>query len=169
MADLEDEPNEATIQFHGCERLGAVNLRGTGVASRDFELREFNAEIAGVRHSVEIKVSGLAGFLLAKASAAYSRRRPKDWYDIALVLVHNDAGGPDEAAVAVLNRFREHISGSTRTAIVDLRANFADAGMQGPRAYVQQMRLDQPELDPIVVAGDAVAAVEQFTRLVLQS
>ena len=46
-------------------------------------------------------MAGLAGFLLAK-TPAHSRRKRKDWYDIADVLLHNDAGGVDAAASAVL-------------------------------------------------------------------
>lgn len=166
-ADLDDQPDEATFLFNGCEYLGAVNLRGTGFAARDLEVRELSAKIGGDLHTVEVYVSGLGGFLLAKARAAYSRRRRKDWYDIAFVLLHNDAGGPDEAAAAVLDRFGEDIVGATRSAIIDLRANFSDTGSQGPRAYVEQMLLDQPDIDRTVTAADAVAAVERFSSLVL--
>ncbi|HUS60676.1 MAG TPA: hypothetical protein VMY34_00680, partial [Acidimicrobiales bacterium] len=35
LADLDTEPNEATVRFDACDNLGAVNLRGTGFASRD--------------------------------------------------------------------------------------------------------------------------------------
>ena len=51
-----------------------------------------------------------AGFLLAKCAAAHSRRQPKDWYDIAFVLLHNDLGGPAEAANAVTEKFRSELS-----------------------------------------------------------
>lgn len=168
LADLDDQPNEATIQFTECEQLGAVNLRGTRFASRDIEVRELSAEIRGEIHTVGINVAGLAGFLLAKAAAAYSRRRTKDWYDIAFVLIHNDAGGPGAAAVAVLDRFSGDISGSTRTALLDLQGNFANLEAQGPRAYAQQSRFDQPGLEPDVAAADAVTAIEQFIGLVLE-
>ncbi len=167
LADLDDQPDEATFLFNGCEYLGAVNLRGTGFAARDLEVRELSAKIGGDLHTVEVNVSGLGGFLLAKARAAYSRRRRKDWYDIAFVLLHNDAGGPDEAAAAVLDRFGDDIVGATRSAIIDLRANFSDTSSQGPRAYVEQMLLDQPDIDRTVTAADAVAAVERFSSLVL--
>lgn len=39
LADLEDVPNQTTLAFDGCEHLGAVNLRGTGFAARDCQLR----------------------------------------------------------------------------------------------------------------------------------
>ena len=84
---------------------GAVNLRGTGFAARDFEVRKLSTRIGGVLHDAEVNVAGLAGFLLAKAAAALSRRKPKDWYDIAFVLLHNDAGGPNAAATRVRGQF----------------------------------------------------------------
>ncbi|MEX0658997.1 MAG: hypothetical protein WD080_07680, partial [Egibacteraceae bacterium] len=87
LTDQDDIPSEATVTFHGCDDLGAVNLRGTGYASRDVDVRKLHGHIGGVDHTPEINVTGLAGFLLAKAAAARSRRKPKDWYDIAYVLL----------------------------------------------------------------------------------
>ena len=86
LADLRDEPAEAMITFDECKNLGAVNLRGTGFASRDIEVHDLSARIGGVTHHTKVNVAGLAGFLLAKVAAAYSRRKAKDWYDIAFVL-----------------------------------------------------------------------------------
>ena len=65
LADLDDQPNEATIQFDACEELRAVNLRGTGFAARDVEVRTLTAKVGGVVPTAEINVSSLAGFLLA--------------------------------------------------------------------------------------------------------
>lgn len=163
LADLRTKPAEATIVFDECENLGAVNLRGTGFASRDIEVRELSTRIGGVTHHAEVNVSGLAGFLLAKTAAAYSRRKTKDWYDIAFVLMHNDAGGPAAAARLVRDRFGGELQ-AIRTALDDLRANFAAPGTQGPQAYVQQMRIDHPDLDAATLAADAVLAVEEFHR-----
>ena len=44
LADIDIEPNEAVVRFDACEQLGAVNLRGTGFASRDVEARELTAK-----------------------------------------------------------------------------------------------------------------------------
>jgi hypothetical protein len=120
-----------------------------------------------VVHTVEVNVSGLAGFLLAKTAAAYSRRHPKDWYDIAFVLLHNDAGGPEQAAAVVLERFGGEINGSIRTAIEDLNANFANPTAQGPAAYAEQIRLDHPELDRATAAADPVVAVTHFCERIV--
>jgi len=164
LADLDDVPADATVAFKNCDRLGAVNLRGTRFACRDVEFRMIRARIGGVNHEVELGVSGIAGFLLAKTAAARSRRKPKDWYDIAFVLLHNDAGGPEAAADAVRARFMPEVKGAARTALEDLRANFDRPDNQGPTAYTDQMLNDHPDLDPTAVAADAVVAVETFCR-----
>ena len=125
LADIDDIPAGADIHFDGCQTLGAANLRGTGFASRDVELRTLRSRVGGVDLVAEVNVTGLAGFLLAKSAAARSRRKTKDWYDIAFVLLHNDASGPSEAAEVVARRFGAELAG-VRTALDDLRANFAD-------------------------------------------
>jgi hypothetical protein len=167
LADLENERDGVTVKFDECENLGAANLRGTGYAARDVEIRQVTSKIGGVIHTVEVNVSGLAGFLLAKIAAAYSRRMPKDWYDVAFVLLHNDAGGPEQAAAVVLEHFGGEIDGSIRTAIEDLKANFAKPPAQGPLAYAGQILLDHPELDHATAAADAVVAVTAFCERVV--
>jgi hypothetical protein len=166
LADQDDLPSEATVTFDGCDDLGAVNLRGTGYASRDVEVRQLRARIGGVDHTAELNVTGLAGFLLAKAAAAWSRRKTKDWYDIAYVLLHNDAGGPDAAADAVVDRFGPEVAGF-RTSLMDLRANFSTPDAQGPTAYADQLTADHPEVDRTTATADAVIAIERFTDRVL--
>ena len=54
-----------------------MNLRGTGFAARDIEVRELSVRDRNVTHTAEVNVSGLAGFLLAKTAAAFSRRKAK--------------------------------------------------------------------------------------------
>lgn len=167
LSDVDDVANEEEFTFDDCEDLGAANLRGTGYAARDMEIRELTSKIGGDLLTIEVNVCGLAGFLLAKVAAAHSRRKPKDWYDIAFVLLHNDFGGPDEAAAAVLDRFGGELSGSIRTAIEDLNANFANPTAQGPAAYAEQILIDHPELDRATATADAVVAVQRFVELVL--
>jgi hypothetical protein len=164
LADLDDAPAGANIAFDGCTHLGAANLRGTGFASRDVEIRTLTASVGGAKQMAEINVTGLAGFLLAKSAAARSRRKTKDWYDIAFVLLHNDAGGPEPAAQAVLSRFADDLR-MVRTALDDLLSNFAATDAQGPQAYAEQMTLDHRDLDGASLLAEAVVAVETFHRL----
>jgi len=164
LADLDDQPAGASVNFDDCERLGAANLRGTGYAARDAHVLELSAKDGGVLRTVEVCVTGLAGFLLAKTAAAYGRRKPKDWYDIAYVLLYNEAGGVAAAVDTVRATFRGQLA-PARAALVDLAANFADEGAQGPNAYVAQVMADDPSLDPAMAATDAVLAVTRFCEL----
>lgn len=110
-------------------------------------------------------MTGLAGFLLAKVAAARERRKTKDWYDIAFVLLENDAGGPSDAAAAV----GKLVDGDVRihqTALDDLRSNFADVEAQGAHAYADQMLVDHPDLNAATLRADAVLAVRSFVEAV---
>ena len=167
LADLETEPNGATVIFDDCEHLGAANLRGTGFAARDVEVRRISAKDGGVWRNVEVNVTGLAGFLLAKVAAAHGRRKAKDWYDIAFVLLHNDAGGPRPAVRLVLDTFGADLGGLT-TALQDLAANFSDPRAQGPTAYAEQFVIDHPDEDFSTLAADALVAVETFCQALLR-
>lgn len=167
LADLEDAPANSIVTFDECEGLGAVNLRGSGFASRDIEVHKLTARVGDDARTIEVNVSGLAGFLLAKNAAARSRRTPKDWYDLAFVLHFNDEGGPEAAAGKVLEKFGAELDGAPSTALRELAANFADQAAQGTRAYVRQMLVDHPELDSSTIAADAILAVGTFCTLLL--
>lgn len=105
LADLDDQQQGASVHFDNTEKLGAVNLRGTGYASRDFAPRSLTANDQGSKITAEVNVTGLAGFLLAKSAAAYGRHKAKDYYDIAFVLLHHnevfDEAGPLDPADVV--------------------------------------------------------------------
>jgi hypothetical protein len=161
LADLDGERAGVTVRFDECENLGAVNLRGTGFASRDIVVQKLRARVGGTMYEVEVNVTGLAGFLLAKTAAAHSRRKAKDWYDLAFVLLHNDAGGPKAAAEAVKDKFSGDLE-AIRTALNDLLANFKTADAQGPAAYSQQMLLDHPDMNAKQLTADAILAIEEF-------
>ena len=134
LADQPDARSGDTFHFDGCESLGAVNLMGTGYASQDVRMTSLEARVGDDRHRVELYVTGLAGYLLAKMAAARERRLPKDWYDIAFVLRHNDDGGAEAAARTILQRFPGVFAGSARTSLLELQANFQDPEGQGPNA-----------------------------------
>ncbi len=162
LADLADVEDRKTLIFDGCVSLGAINLRGTGFVARDWTVRSFAAEIDGATMTVQIRVATLPAYLLTKSHAAHSRGLTKDWYDIAYVLLHNDAGGPSEAAQLTFNRFGSELVGATDTVIGELAANFATADSQGSLAYAITMTSLHPDLDEDVLANDAVEAVRIF-------
>jgi hypothetical protein len=162
LADQDDIPNQTTVSFDQCQSLGAVNLRGTGFAALDYELRPITASVEGVPVSVQLRVAKLPAYLLAKVHAAHGRALTKDWYDVAYVLLHNDEGGPQAAARRVSDRFGDRLVGSTETALSELSANFTDADSQGSVAYATTMSSMHGELDFDILSNDAVAAVSIF-------
>ncbi len=164
LADLDGEPAGAVVHFDECDVLGAVNVRGTGFAARDYSSLTLRSRIGGVDYEVGVNVTGIAGFLIGKAAAARSRRAEKDWYDIAFVLLHNDFGGPEYAARVTSERFGQDLVGSMRTALDDLLANFDSPGSQGPQAYASQVLVDHPGADDAQLRADAVLAVRSFYR-----
>lgn len=169
LADLDDQPQNADIHFDGTENLGAANLRGTGYASRDYAPQTLTAFDQGAKITAEVNITGLAGFLLAKTAAAHGRHKAKDYYDIAFVLLHHnevfDRAGPIDPAHVVLQRLGA--PAELRTAIADLAANFSDNHAQGTAAYVEQLLINNPGLDPATTATDAQLAVAAFTNALL--
>ncbi len=162
LTDLEDYPASATVNFAECDALGAVNLRGTRFASRDFIRHPLSSKVGGVYYNVEVNVTGVAGFLMAKSAAAYSRRKEKDWYDIAFVLLHGNDGGPRDAAERTKAIFSGDLVGETRTALDELLSNFTRESDQGPSAYASQFSIDHPQEDDNQLRSDAVLAVSEY-------
>lgn len=162
LADLDDVKDYETLIFDGCDSLGAINIRGTRFDARDWTLHSFATTIDGETLTVQIRVASLPAYLLTKLHAAHGRGLTKDWYDIAYVLLHNDAGGPSEAARLTVDRFGSELIGATDTVIGELAANFATADSQGSLAYAITMTGLHPDLDEDVLANDAVEAVRIF-------
>lgn len=171
LADLDDQPQGATIHFDNTATLGAVNLRGTGYARKDYVAQTVVAYDQGARVTAELNVAGLAGFLLAKTAAAHGRHKSKDYYDIAFVLLHHNEihldGALMDPAAVVLQRLGAPTE--LRSAFEDLAANFADNQAQGVEAYVQQLLINNPGIDPVTAATDAQLAVGAFTRSLLNA
>ncbi len=54
LADLDDKPAQATTLFDDCESLGAVNLRGTGFAAKDWEFRPITPNLGAGLSTVDV-------------------------------------------------------------------------------------------------------------------
>src|SRR5665213_250163 len=162
LADLVNVADHTTVSFDGCESLGAVNLRGTGFAAKDWTLHKITSTVGDRMATVQLRVATLPAYLLAKTHAAQGRNLVKDWYDIAFVLLHNDGGGPSEAARLTVDRFGNDLVAATETALGELSSNFADEAAQGSVAYATIMMGLHPDLDFDVLANDAVVAVAIF-------
>ena len=74
------------------------------------------------------------------------------------------------ARSTVLRQFSRHCLRpvpQARTALCDLRVNFDDHACQGTTAYVDQVTLDEPDLDPTEAGADPMLAVHALCSTLL--
>jgi hypothetical protein len=161
LCDLDDQPAQTVVKFRDAGTLGAVNLRGTGYAVRDWILRDLTASIDGNLVAVQVRFAALAGYLVAKAHALRDRRLDKDMYDLAYVLIHNDAGGPGPAADRVLGAFGDDLP-FLKAMFHEVGASFNAPSDSGSAAYARLAADADPDADPDQLAADAYAAVTEF-------
>jgi hypothetical protein len=161
LCDLDDEPAESLVTFRGAKTLGAVNLRGTGYAARDWNFHNLSATIDDRLVSARVRFAALAGYLVAKGHALRNRRLEKDMYDLAYVLIHNDAGGPGPAAGEVIAKFGTDLP-SLQSMFREVGASFSSPADAGPTAYVRLALDNEPDEDSALLAADAYAAIAEF-------
>src|SRR5439155_26196842 len=95
------------------------------------------------------------------------RQKQKDFYDLAYVLLYNRAGGPIQAADAILRGpSRAHVVSLART-LGELRERFRDASSPGTIAFVELHEIAVPGGDKRQLAQDAVGAVGVFVGRLL--
>lgn len=76
LCDPDEEGEGEVIRPGGCEKLAAVNLRGTGYVARDFTFETLSADFDdGARVTVQARFAGLCGYLLSKCVARYHGAR----------------------------------------------------------------------------------------------
>jgi hypothetical protein len=163
LCDLPDQREHEVIRPSGCAKLAAVNLRGTGYVALDFAWEELSGELAdGTQVSVRVRFAGLAGYLLSKCVTARSRAATKDYYDLAYVLLHNRAGGPEQAARQVLESELATELPSLRSTLIEIRERYTSTAEVGPHGYAEQAVEVDPEADASELRADAVDAVQRF-------
>lgn len=170
LCDRDDVQDKAVVRPRGCTNLRFANLRGTGYVARDFVEENVTDHLPeGAPATVTVRFAGLQGYLLAKLAALLDRQLDKDHYDLVYVLLHHKAGtGPRGAAGALLagpfrrdlppleNRFRE------------LASRFSRPDDHGPVAYAKQFTLVYPDADLATLTQDAISAVQEFTRPLIE-
>lgn len=167
LCDLGDHPEGEIIRPRGCTTLAAANLRGTGYVASDFSWEDLSGELAdGTTVSARARFAGLAGYLLSKCVAVRTRAATKDYYDLAYVLLHNRAGGPEQAAQRLLDGGLAGELAALRTIFLEVRERYAKTNDSGPRGYAEQALEVEPEADEAELRADAVDVVQRFlTRL----
>jgi hypothetical protein len=163
LCDLPDHREHEVVRPRGCAELTAANLRGTGYVASDFSWVQLSGELEdGTRVTVRVRFAGLEGYLLAKCVAARARAAAKDYYDLVYVLLHNRAGGPEQAAKRLLDGELAKELAALRTAFLELGARYARTTDSGPRGYANQALQVEPEGDESLMRADAVDAVQRF-------
>jgi len=163
LCELDDQPAEVVVIATGCTKLGAMNLRGTGYVREDWQIVDLTGALPNGRVvSVPVRIAGLGGYLLAKATALRNRSKDKDYYDFAYVLLYNREGGPAQAAKFLRQGRLASRLASLNTLWREILDRFADPGRDGAMAYARQAKLAHPDSDVVVLRQDAVAAVTDF-------
>jgi hypothetical protein len=163
LCDLSDQREREIIRPRGCTELAAANLRGTGYVASDFALKKLTGQLAdGRRVTVEARFAGLEGYLLSKCVALRARAATKDYYDFVYVLLHNRAGGPEQAARRLLEGKLADALPSLRTTLVEVRERYVKTSDSGPTGYAEQARTVEPDADAAVLRADAVDVVQRF-------
>ncbi len=164
LCDDEGTPAGSVIRPRGARRLGALNVRGARYVADDWTLEKFTAQLIDrdCKVTVEVRVAGLQGYLLAKAHAILDRAEDKDYYDFVYVLIHNSLGGPAAAAEAFRTGKFAGMVGRVSRLWDELAARYADAVSSGASGFASQAVQADPSANAPQLRQDAVAAVAQF-------
>jgi hypothetical protein len=160
LCDRPNRPEEEDIELPGCEELFAVNLRGTGFVADDWNWHILRSH--DQTGTVRVRFAGLGGYLLSKISSCRTRGLPKDYYDLAYVLLHNRAGGPAEAAGAILGGPLAGQLGVLRSRLLEVRERFRTPIDVGPDSYALEYLRFDATADERELRADAVAAAKEF-------
>jgi hypothetical protein len=161
LCDDSGQPAEHVIPM--TKTLGVLNLRGTGYVLEDFTTRSIAGELPSGRSIViDARFAGLGGYLLSKCVSAVTRQKPKDFYDLAYVLLYNRAGGPQAAASTIRDGALSKHLVSLKTTLRELHERYREPTSLGSRSFADLHELAAPGGDRPRLAQDAVAAVKTF-------
>ena len=83
-------------------------------------------------------------------------------FDLAYVLLHNRAGGPEHAARALLHGGLSDALGPLQSTFLEIRERYRNASDIGPRSYAEQAVQVDPQTPEAELRADAVDAVQRF-------
>ncbi len=163
ICDASPEESGILVPLPGCRTASAMNLHGPRAALHDTCIHALALPDDLGGGQLGLQFAGLAGYLLAKASAVVRRQEARDSYDFAFVLIHNTAGGPKAAADVILQNVDRQLL-ETRY-LLDLDAvhqRFTDGDRPGAMTYAEEMRTAGDETDLDILVEDAAGAVADF-------
>ncbi|MGH8924545.1 MAG: hypothetical protein ACRDWA_07935 [Acidimicrobiia bacterium] len=163
LCELDNQQEEAIVRPVGCDRLRAVNLRGTAYVTEDFQWEELSGKLDDdATVARRVRFAGLEGYLMSKIHVTWRRGAPKDYYDLVYTLLYNRLGGAEGVAdVFAAGRFRKRIDLASGP-WPEIRARFTKATDIGPESYANQAVQADPATDRAQARQDAVGAVAGF-------
>lgn len=142
--------------------LGAFNVRGAQLVTRDYVEREIEADRLddGGRSKVIVRVANILSYTVLKILAFQDRHENKDSYDLIYCLL-NFGAGPEEAGRASA---QSAIRGDVQVedALRLLSERFADADQDGPHAYGAFLTDEGDDERAARLRQEAVAVVRAF-------
>lgn len=146
----------------GTGSVGAFNVRGAQLVTRDYIEREIEAERLddGGRSKVTVRIANILSYTVLKILAFQDRHENKDSYDLVYCLL-NFGEGPEEAgAVAHESAIRD--DAQVQEALQLLAERFESANHDGPTSYGVFLAEDGDEDEAARLRQEAVAVVRDF-------
>lgn len=142
--------------------LGAFNVRGAQLVTRDYVVREIEADRLdeGGRSKVAVRVANILSYTVLKILAFQDRHENKDSYDLIYCLLNFGDGPEDAGRAAARSAIRDAVQ--VRDALQLLAERFESADHDGPRAYGTFLADDGDEEQAARFRQEAVAVVRDF-------
>lgn len=142
--------------------LGAFNVRGAQLVTRDYIEREIEADRFddGGRSKVVVRIADILSYTVLKILAFQDRHENKDSYDLVYCLL-NFGDGPEHAGrAAAQSAIRS--DAQVHDALQLLAERFESTDKDGPRAYGVFLAEDGDEEAAARLRQEAVAVVREF-------
>jgi len=142
--------------------LGAFNVRGAGLVSRDFFEQELEGERldGGGRSKVAVRVANLLPYVVLKILAFQDRHENKDAYDLVFCIL-NYGDGPEAAGTAAARSpvAEEPVANEALRLLAD---RFDTTEHDGPIAYASFLARPEDPEEWARLRREAAAAVREF-------
>lgn len=142
--------------------LGAFNVRGAQLVTRDYVKREIQADRLddGGRSTVLVRVADILSYTVLKTLAFQDRHENKDSYDLIYCLLNFGEGPEDAGRAAAQSAIRD--DAQVHDALRLLAERFASADHDGPRAYGAFLSEAGDQEQAARLRQEAVAVVRDF-------
>ena len=142
--------------------LGAFNVRGAQLVTRDYVEREIEADRLddGGRSKVIVRVANILSYTVLKLLAFQDRHENKDSYDLIYCLLNLGEGPEDAGRIASQSAIRGEPQ--VQNALRLLAERFADIDQDGPHAYGAFLSETGDDEETSRLRQEAVAVVRTF-------